>query len=148
MLSFMTRDETYIIDLCDQQLGSKALRQHRFDFLLGDPGKNGIGRRLPVDAYYPELKLVIEYREIQHTKPVAFMDRRPTISGCTRGEQRQRYDERRRLELPRHGLRLIELDCGCFRTGNRGRLRRDFLSDEAILRSHLAIALTNALGRT
>ncbi len=80
------KDEHYIINLCDQFLGATALRQHKFDFLRGDPGKLGKCRRLPVDAYYPELKLVIEYRERQHTEAVAFMDRRSTISGCSRGE--------------------------------------------------------------
>ena len=40
-------DEHYVIDLCDEVLGLKASRQHRFDFLKGDTGV-----RLPVDAYY------------------------------------------------------------------------------------------------
>jgi hypothetical protein len=33
---------------------------------------------------------------------VPFMDRRTTISGCSWGEQRHRYDERRRVELSAH----------------------------------------------
>ena len=49
----MLKDEHYIIDLCDHVLGMTALRQHKFDFLRGDPGKHGRCRRLPVDAYYP-----------------------------------------------------------------------------------------------
>jgi hypothetical protein len=64
------RDESYVIDLCDRVLSLKAKRQYRFDFLQGDSG-----RRLPVDAYYKisgDRKLVIEYREMQHSEPVAF----------------------------------------------------------------------------
>lgn len=31
-------DEAWTIDVCDDLLGQPALRQHRFGFLLGDPG--------------------------------------------------------------------------------------------------------------
>jgi hypothetical protein len=96
-------DESYIIDLCDQVLNAKALRQHRFLFLRGDTGIS-----LPVDAYYPELNLVIEYCEKQHTEPVKFFDKRQTASGVSRGEQRKIYDQRRRDVLPEHGLVLVE----------------------------------------
>ena len=30
-------DESYILNLCDEILGVKAVRQKRFDFLRGDP---------------------------------------------------------------------------------------------------------------
>lgn len=130
----MLKDEHYIIDLCDHLLGMIALRQHRFeDFLRGDPDKLGRCRRLPVDAYYPALRLVIEYRERQHTEAVAFMDRRDTVSGCKRGEQRRRYDARRRSELPLHGIRLIELDFSMFAYDGRKRLRRDGAADSAVI---------------
>jgi hypothetical protein len=97
-------DESYVIDLCDEILKQKALRQHRFDFLTGDAGT-----RLPVDAYYPSLNLVIEFRERQHSEKVKFFDRRQTVSGMGRGEQRKLYDQRRRDTLPKHGIKLIEL---------------------------------------
>lgn len=119
------RDEHYVIDLCDEVLSAEAVRQHRFPFLTGDPGRNGICHRLPVDAFYPSLKLVVEYRERQHREPVKVMDRRWTISGCTRGEQRRRYDERRRIVLPRHGIELVELNYSMFSHDSRNRLRRD-----------------------
>lgn len=77
------RDEQYVINHCDRLLRMKAQRQHRFEFLRGDPGKNGKRSTLPVDAFYPELNLVIEYREIQHSKPVTIFDERLTCSGCT-----------------------------------------------------------------
>ena len=48
-------DEAWIIDLCDAVLGKKAIRQHRFPFLLGDAGPSGRRVLLPVDAFYPEL---------------------------------------------------------------------------------------------
>ncbi|WP_304063623.1 hypothetical protein [Pedobacter glucosidilyticus] len=83
----------------------KALRQYRFDFLRGDSGV-----KLPVDAYYPDLKLVIEYRERQHTEEVKFFDKRITSSGVSRGEQRKQYDEKRRIVIPKNGLQLIEIN--------------------------------------
>jgi hypothetical protein len=136
-MSRLDRDEHYVLDICDRVLGIAAARQHRFPFLVGDPGRNGVRRRLPVDAYYEPLQLAVEYRERQHSEPVGFWDRKPTLSG-TRGEQRRRYDERRRVVLPPHGIRLVELDYSMFAHDGQKRLRRDRVADEAVIRSRLA----------
>jgi hypothetical protein len=133
----MAKDENYIIDLCDSVLRSRASRQHSFPFLVGDCGKHGRCRCLPVDAYYQDFRLVIEYRERQHSEPVHIMDRRQTISGCSRGEQRKRYDQRRREVLPLHGITLIEFDYSIFSRNSRKQLLRDLLDDERIIRSEL-----------
>jgi len=140
MIGAMARDEHYIIDLCDRILAQPALRQHRFDFLLGDPGKGGRCCRLPVDAWYPSRALVIEYRERQHAETVPFMDGRMTVSGCRRGEQRRRYDQRRRDVLPAHGITRIELDVGMLAHQGRRRLKRIPDADEAIIREMLRAA--------
>lgn len=129
------RDEFYVIDLCDQILGYNARRQARFDFLRGDPGKNSIGRRLPLDAYYEKHSLVIEYRELQHSKPVAHFDKpsRLTVSGVTRGEQRRIYDERRRAMLPQYGIKLVEINYYDLVTNTRGRLKQEYATDFAAI---------------
>lgn len=127
-----------MIALCNRILGQVALRQHRFDFLLGDPGRNGACRRLPVDAYYQELALVIEYRERQHSRSVPIMDRRVTISGMSRGEQRRVYDERRRTTLPRFGIRLVEIEYSQLAHDRRGRLLRSDAHDLGVLADILA----------
>src|SRR5688572_6639687 len=114
------RDEAYVLDLCDLVLSRKAFRQHRFRFLVGDQG-----HPLPVDAYYPELALVIEYRERQHSAPHSFFDRRSTVSGVTRGEQRALYDERRRTILPQNGIQLVELNVADFPNAHLRKLKRD-----------------------
>lgn len=44
----------------DEVLGEQAIRQHRFPFPMGDPGGRGRRSLLPVDAFYPTRKLVIE----------------------------------------------------------------------------------------
>jgi hypothetical protein len=128
-------DEAYVVDLCDAILGEPASRQHRFDWLVGDPGPNGRSR-LPVDAYYAAHRLVVEYRERQHDEPVAHFDKPDvlTVSGVPRGIQRRIYDERRAVEIPAHGLRLIVVKPSDLTADGRGRLLRDRVPDEATLR--------------
>lgn len=133
----MDKDEHYIIGLCDEILGKPAQRQHRFDFLLGDQNTNGKRRHLPVDAYYPDEKLVIEYREIQHSAPVAHFDKRSTVSGINRGEQRRKYDQRRRDVLSAYGIKLVELDYSMF--GKSKKLKRTPVLDSAIIRNALGL---------
>jgi hypothetical protein len=132
-------DEKYVLDLCDIILGLTSSRQHRFGFLLGDPNKKGNQVRLPVDGYYDKLKLVVEYRERQHTEKVPFFDKpdRMTVSGVPRGEQRRIYDERRRLLLRQHGITLIEISYLDLKHNKQGRIIRDAKFDEEILRRKL-----------
>jgi hypothetical protein len=133
------RDEQYILDLCDNLLGVESRRQHRFDFLRGDAGPSGgKGQRLPVDAYYPSLNLVIECRERQHSEKVPHFDERPTLSGMSRGEQRKKYDELREKRLAEKRIDLVKLDYSQFEHDSRKRLRRNIAADEGVLREKLA----------
>jgi hypothetical protein len=124
-------DEAYVLDLCDRVLGISGLRQHRFDWLLGDPGKSGRRMRLPVDAYWPDARLVVEYRELQHERPTPHFDKpdRMTISGVHRGIQRALYDARRDEQIPANGLRLVIIRPSDLDATPRGRLRRSSTSD-------------------
>lgn len=124
------RDEDYVIDLCDEVLGLTASRQHRFDFLYGDTGA-----KLPVDAYYKDLNLVVEYQEIQHTQDVKLFDKKMTVSGVSRKEQRKIYDERRAEILPKHGIKLIIISYTAFGTSKR--IKRNRMRDLGIVRSIL-----------
>lgn len=121
------RDEDYVINLCDKILGLKASRQHRFDFLVGDTGA-----MLPVDAYYPTLNLVIEYRERQHTESVKFWNK-TTASGIPRDEQRAKYDQRRRDILPKHGIKLVEISYYDLKYGSNKRLLRNEECDREVI---------------
>ena len=133
------KDEHYVLDLCDKILGLNCLRQHKFDFLLGDINSRGKARRLPVDGYYEKLNLVIEYCERQHSETVAFFDKsnRITISGVHRGEQRTIYDKRRREALPKKGIDLIEISYSHFKYNSNKRIIRDSKQDEEIVRKLL-----------
>lgn len=133
----MPKDETYIIDLCDEILAATAARQHRFAFLLGDENSKFKRRHLPVDAYYPTKNLVIEYREVQHTAPVALWDKKPTLSGINRAEQRRKYDQRRRDVLQAYGIKLVELDYSMFAHSGHKRLKREHNGDLDKVRSIL-----------
>ena len=123
-------DESYVIDLCDEILGFKALRQHHFDFLRGDAGT-----MLPVDAYYPELKMVVEYYESQHTQATPFFDNKQTVSGISRGEQRRIYDQRRKEVLPEHGIKLIIISYTDFGTSKH--LKRNHAHDLRVIKDIL-----------
>ena len=136
-MSRETSDEAYVIDLCDRILDRKAQRQARFEFLRGDPGLSGRSVCLPVDAYWSELRLVVEYRERQHYESVPMMDRRATISGVPRGVQRARYDDRRAVLLPQHGLSLVVLRADQFERSGRRRLCRILQADLAVVRRAL-----------
>lgn len=129
-------DEEYVINLCDEVLGLRASRQHRFDFLKGDTG-----RKLPVDAYYEELKLVVEYHECQHTEAVPLFDNKPTVSGVSRGEQRRNYDERRRNILPQHGINLVIISYSDFGTSKK--LVRNHDKDFEVVKEKLKEFLSN-----
>lgn len=128
----MQSDESYVIDLCDEVLQLKAFLQHRFDFLKGDAGT-----KLPVDAYYPTLKLVVEFRERQHTEDVKFFDRRQTGSGVGRGEQRKLYDQRRRELLPKNGIQLLEIGYDDFEHSSKKKLFKNREADLKVIREKL-----------
>lgn len=125
-------DEAYILDLCDETLNLKGVRQYRFDFLRGDKGT-----KLPVDVFYASIKLVIEYREKQHTEEVKFFDKKITASGITRSEQRKKYDELRRTEIPKNDLSLIEFDYSEFGHNQAKRLLRERDKDIKIIEKKL-----------
>ena len=128
----MREDENYIIDLCDSVLSYKACRQHKFDFLVGDKGD-----KLPVDAYYPQLHLVVEFHEKQHMESVPLFDNKMTVSGVPRYEQRRIYDQRRRDVLPMHGITIIEFTVNEFNSDRTKKIIRNLNKDKEIIKNKL-----------
>lgn len=133
-------DEAYVVGLCNQVLGETGLTQHKFDWLLGDPGTGGRRAKLPVDAYWPGHQLVVEYRELQHDQPMPHFDKpdKLTVSGVHRGKQLALYDARRDTEIPAQGLRLVVIRPAALDADSRGRLRRNQEADLAALKKILA----------
>lgn len=129
-------DEAYVLNLCDRVLGEGGSRQHRFEWLVGDPGRTGRRVRLPVDGYWPVANLVVEYRERQHGQPVPHFDKpeRLTVSGVHRGIQRSLYDARRDELIPQHGIRLVAITPADLDATPAGRLRRNEDHDVSAIR--------------
>lgn len=133
------RNEDYVLGLCDEVLDSTGLRQHRFVWLEGDPSpKTGRRTRLPVDAYWPDQALVVEFHEKQHTEQVRHFDKPDvmTVSGMHRGMQRKRYDDRRRELIPAHGIRLVIISMSEFEV-RRSNIVQRHDADLTVVRSAL-----------
>lgn len=120
-------DEYYVLDICDEILGEIGSRQHKFPFLCSDAG-----RPLQVDIFYPNRKLVIEYREKQHYEDVTFFDKpeKMTVSGVPRNIQRKIYDRRREEILPRHGIDIAIIPYFELDSRSNGKLIRNHEEDK------------------
>lgn len=137
LLNRQNSDAYYILNLCDELLEEKAIRQHTFDFLVGDFHQDGRTRtELPVDAYYPTLNLVVEYAEKQDTNTVDNPDKM-TVSGVTRAEQRKIYNKRRREVLRKKEINLIEIKYKDFEVNAENKLVRNPERDHKILKKIL-----------
>ena len=73
------------------------------------------------------------------------MDRRMTVSGVTRGEQRKLCDQRRHDVLPQHGIRVVVLSHTDFEHDGRKRLRRK-ASDREVIAEKLRVATNQSVG--
>lgn len=134
------KDQDYVLDICDEILGGRGERERRFDWLRGD--QNAAGRRsmLPVDGYYPDSEIVVEYWEKQHTESVPHFDKpeQLTVSGVSRAAQRRRYDELRQNLIPEHGLRLVIIRVADLASRKNGKLRRRRGLDVPVIEQLLA----------
>jgi len=139
-LSRAQSDATYVIDLCDRVLSRKANRKKRFDFLLGDVHKDGVSRtKLPVDAFYEHLQLVVGYKEMPASDPGApfYKSRMKTVSGVTREEQRRLYDKRRAELLPKHQIDLVVISWSDFLIDAQNRIIRNEERDIKVVQNAL-----------
>ncbi len=103
-------DQDYVVDLCDIVLEKKAYRQKKFDFLLGDLHKNGKTQtELPIDAYYVELQLAVEFERLFLSESASSSKRneKETVSGVLRSEQRKRYSLRKAKVLSEQEISLV-----------------------------------------
>ncbi len=125
-------DKYYVMNLCDEALNLKAKRQKRFDFLVGDLHRDGKTRtELPVDAFYHDLNLVIEFKEAPLAEPTEFFNKLnvKTVSGISRAKQREKYDRVKAAELPQNGIKLIEIPYSIFTIDETNRIVRNHEQD-------------------
>jgi very-short-patch-repair endonuclease len=108
----MPRTERYVVGILEQLLGP-AEHGKRFPWAVGDvSAKTGRAARLPFDAVWESRKLIVEVDEDQHRAPEPFFDKphRLTVSGVHRGEQRRRYDARKRAAAVVQGYQLVVIE--------------------------------------
>lgn len=110
-LNRQNSDETYILDLCDELLDEKAVRQHTFDFLMGDFHQDGRTRTpIALDGFYFSKNLAVDYTEKQDTEESTIDNAdKMTVSGVTRAEQRKIYNRRKREVLRKKEVNFIEI---------------------------------------
>jgi len=133
-------DEYYLIGLCNELLKEKAIHQKTFNFLLGDFHKNGKTRtELPLDAYYSDLNLVIEFIEKNKSESADDIDKaeKKTVSGVSRNEQRIKYTQRKREVLDEKQITLIEINYDQFKCDAQNKLVRNKVADIKILKKIL-----------
>lgn len=128
-------DEKYVLDLLRECLNENYEWQKRFDTLRGDTGKNGRRMTLPVDAYFPISNIIVEYKEKQHFQTVNIMDKRMTISGVNRGEQRKIYDARKEKWAKDNNIEFLVVPYHSLKHDKNGRLLRHKNEDIAAIRS-------------
>ncbi len=106
----MGRTESYVVSLLERLLGP-CERGKRYPWARGDASpRSGRSATLPFDAVWEQRKLIVEIDEEQHREPTPLFDRRSTVSGVSRGEQRRIYDARKRAAAPAHGYYILALE--------------------------------------
>lgn len=126
-------DEYYLIGLINELFGEKAIHQHTFNYLLGDFHRDGKTRtRLPVDAYYVKLNMVVEFFEKEDETSADA--NAITISNVKRSEQRKKYTERKREVLKDKKVDLVEMDYDEFECNEDNKLVRNKAADVKLLK--------------
>jgi predicted GTPase len=93
--------------------------------------------KLPVDAYFPVTNLIVEYKEKQHFQAVKIMDKRMTISGVNRGEQRRIYDLRKEQWAVENNIRFLIIGYSDLAHKKNGRLIRSADEDKKVVKKLL-----------
>ena len=126
-------DETFILNLCDEILNHTAVRKHTFDFLLGDMHKNSKSRtKLPIDAFYKDLKLAIEFEGYfkEEVAKEGFLD-------SARTSQIDIYKKRKKDYLDKKEIKLITINYKSFECDENGAINRESDNISVILNGKL-----------
>lgn len=132
LLDILNSDENYLINLCDELLGKEASRKHTFDTLVGNLHKRGKGRtKLPLDAYYKDLKLVIEF--FKQTSTVSELDEKEQA----RLAQIKYYDELKKEAVLAKSMRYMKINFAQFECDENNKLIRNTANDKIVLKGIL-----------
>lgn len=132
ILDVKNSDENYLLDICDELLTQKASRKHTFDTLVGNLHKRGKGRtKLPLDAYYKDLKLVIEF--FQKDKPSEELDEKEQA----RVTQIKYYDTLKKEAVLNKSFRYMKINYAQFECNETDKLVRNTENDTIVLKDLL-----------
>ena len=132
ILNIQNSDEFYLVSLCDELLGQEASRKHTFDTLVGNLHKRGKERtKLPLDAYYEDLKLVVEF--FRKNEVLEDLDDKEQA----RINQIKHYDQLKKKAILKKDLRLMQINYASFECGEINKLIRNTEHDKQILRGVL-----------
>ncbi len=133
ILDFKNNDENYLVDLCDKLLGREASRQHTFDELVGNLHKRGKKRtKLPLDAYYKDLKLVLEFHKPLETDMEGLDEKEKS-----RLTQMKYYNKLKKTTVLEKEMSYIEVHYTSFETDDNNRLLRNTENDLLVLKGVL-----------
>ncbi|MDN3666600.1 hypothetical protein ACFFU1_13855 [Algibacter miyuki] len=131
-LNIENSDEFYLVNLCDELLEQKSSRKHTFDTLVGNLHKRGKGRtKLPLDAYYEDLKLVMEFVKTIEEADVEDEKEQARLL------QIKRYNQLKKKAILKKGLRLMEINYSIFECDDSGKLVRNTEADILVLKEKL-----------
>lgn len=132
VLNIENSDEFYLVNLCDELLQQEASRKHTFNTLVGSQHKRGKGRtKLPLAAYYEDLKLVIEF--LRHDQDFDALDKKAQA----RIIQIKRYHQLKKKAVLQKNLLFIEINYDAFTCDDTNKLTRNIAQDKLVLKGYL-----------
>lgn len=90
--------EKYVLGVISELTGVKYQSQMKWEWLVSKKGN-----KLPVDGFYKDLNLVVEFDGSQHRRPVVNM------GGLEKFKSQIENDLIRDIEIPKHGIKLIRI---------------------------------------
>jgi hypothetical protein len=91
--------EKFALGMISEITGINYVPQMKWEWLVS---KNGT--KLPVDGYFSELNLVVEFDGAQHRKPLVNM------GGIEKYTIQIENDQIKDIEIPKHGIKLLRID--------------------------------------
>lgn len=138
LLKIENSDEFYLVNLCDELLQQDASRKHTFNTLVGNQHKRGKGRtKLPLAAYYEDLKLVIEF--LRNNEDFDALDKKAQ----QRMIQIKRYNQLKKKAVLQKNLHLVEIKYEAFECNEQNKLIRNIAHDKLVLKGYLKDFLVN-----
>jgi hypothetical protein len=97
--NYQNPSEKFALGLISEITGIDYVPQKKWEWLISN-----IGTKLPVDGYYEELNLVVEFDGAQHRKPLVNM------GGIEKYKTQVENDKIKDSKMIEHGIKLLRID--------------------------------------